>query len=387
MRYLKLKDIWIRPFVVPPVFRTVLTCFAIHSVIVFGAAMIAGDRLMLNPGGFVNPLLPSTYPTVDRFIKWDAHWYTYIAQTGYSGLSIVFFPMLILLIKAMVIISGLGYGLTGFLVCNIFGFISFGVMYALFRLDFPTDVSNRALMSYAVMPTSIYVNSIYTEPIFLTFALACAYYARLGKWWHSGLFAGMAALTRNIGVFLVLLMAYELWEKYRQQRPSRGLPFSSVAIVLPALAFGGFLVYNFLLLGNPLAFISAQKAWGRVFSPPWLNIWNGIIGVIERPEVGSITDIMMVLLGMYGLVLISIKPRFNIPKSYLLIGWSWFLIPLFSSTPWMPLYSMSRFVLVIFPLYLCIAQVPLRTYRYITIISAAGLALCSVLFTNWYWIS
>jgi hypothetical protein len=42
---------------------------------------------MLNPGGFVNTLLPKTYSVVEMFIKWDAHWYTYVAQQGYDGLT------------------------------------------------------------------------------------------------------------------------------------------------------------------------------------------------------------------------------------------------------------------------------------------------------------
>jgi hypothetical protein len=55
----------------------------LHIVIVYGAAMIVGDRYLLLPGGFVNPLLSPEPPLVEKFIKWDAHWYTYVAQQGY----------------------------------------------------------------------------------------------------------------------------------------------------------------------------------------------------------------------------------------------------------------------------------------------------------------
>jgi hypothetical protein len=242
-------------------------------------------------------------------------------------------------------------------------------------------------MAFAVMPTSIFLNSIYTEPVFLTFTLACVYYARIGKWWRSGLFAAMATLTRNIGVFLVLLMIYEFWEQYKKEWSVRRFPFSSLAITLPPLVFLGFMAYNYWLLGDPLAFVSAQKAWGREFSPPWVNIWNSFRQVLQGAEMAIVLDFLMVVLGIFGLLSMTLLPGLNIPRSYVIISWIWFLIPLCSTTPWMPLYSMSRFVLVIFPLYLCIAQLPVYLYRMIIMIGAVGMAVCSTLFTNWHWLS
>jgi hypothetical protein len=386
VRYLKLKNLYTRAVIIPPLYPALYYCL-IHTVIVFSAAVIASDSLMLNPGGFVNTLLPKTYPIVEKFIKWDAHWYTYVAQQGYNGLSIVFFPMLMSLIKMTAFFFDFDYGLAGFFICNAFSFASFIMMYSLFQLDFTRTISARALMAFAVMPTSIFLNSIYTEPVFLTFTLACVYYARIGKWWRSGLFAAMATLTRNIGVFLVLLMIYEFWEQYKKEWSVRRFPFSSLAITLPPLVFLGFMAYNYWLLGDPLAFVSAQKAWGREFSPPWVNIWNSFRQVLQGAEMAIVLDFLMVVLGIFGLLSMTLLPGLNIPRSYVIISWIWFLIPLCSTTPWMPLYSMSRFVLVIFPLYLCIAQLPVYLYRMIIMIGAVGMAVCSTLFTNWHWLS
>jgi len=386
VKYLKLKDVYPQIIIMPPL-NPVIYYFVIHTAIVFGAVIAAGDSMMLNPGGFVNTLLPKTYPLVEKFIKWDAHWYTYVAQQGYDEKSIVFLPMLMFLIRVTAWAFNGDYGLAGFFVCNLFSFASCLIMYSLFRLDFTKTVSARALLAFAVMPTSFFLNSIYTEPVFLTFSLACVYYARQGKWLNSGLFAALAALTRNTGVFLVFLMMYEFWEQYKQERTSRRLPFSLLAMLLPPLAFLGFILYNYISFGDPLAFVSTQKIWGREFSPPWVNIWNSMIKIWHGAEIAIILDFLMVMLGLLGLVSMTFLPGLNIPRSYLITGWIWFLIPLCSTTPWMPLYSMSRFVLVLFPLYLYITQLPTCLYRMIIATGAIGLALCSILFTNWHWIS
>jgi hypothetical protein len=387
VRYIKLKDFCLRT-VCFPLLSVPLRYFIAHTVIIFGAVLIAGDSMMLNPGGFVNTLLPETYDIVGKFIKWDAHWYTYIAQQGYDNFTVVFFPMLIILIKITAPICNYDYGLAGFFVCNIFSAACFFLMYSLFQIDFTRAVSARALMAFAAMPTSFFLHSIYTEPVFLTFSLACAYYARIGKWWRAGSCAAMAALTRNIGVFLVFFLICEYWEQYQKERFLRRLPtYTLLAIALPLLALLGFIVYNYWLFGDPLAFVSAQKAWGREFSPPWVNIGNGFIQVLHGAETAILLDFLMVLLGVVALLVMTFLPGLNIPRSYLVISWLWLLVPLCSTSPWMPLYSMSRFVLVIFPLYLYIARFPTCFFRVFILISAIVMALCSILFTNWYWLS
>lgn len=385
MRYLNIKSFYARKADIP-VAWSVWHCFVVHTVIVFAAAKMAGASMALDPGGFVNVLLPKTYAIVEKFIKWDAHWYTYIAQNGYDSLSIVFFPMLILLIKLTAPCFHLDYALAGFVVCNVFSFFCFYLMYTLFQLDFSSAVATRALTAFAVMPTSIYLNSVYTEPVFLTFALACVYYTRTGKWWRAGLFGALAALTRNIGVFLVCLMLFEFWEQSKKEvsRPARHAIW---ALTLPPLALSGFILYNYWLLGDPLAFVHAQKAWGREFSLPWVNIEHGIRQIMHHANVAGVLDFLLTAFGIAGLGTMTFIHDQKVPGSYLILGWIWLLIPLTSSSLWLPLYSMSRFVLVIFPLYLFVARLRTPYFRIFITCCTIGMALCSILFTNWHWLS
>lgn len=364
--------------------RAVSLPVLLHSIIVVVATLVSMQMPELAPAGFVNPLLSPTIPFVEKFIKWDAHWYTYAAQQGYDSQSIVFFPVIILLLRGVSQL-GINVGLAGFIICNLFAIASFAVMYLLFRKDFTEQVTQRALLAYAVMPTSFFLNSIYTEPIFLTFALTCVYFTRLKKWWLAGIFAALAALTRNLGIFLMLLMIYEFIADWQQRKPALSL----LAFTLPPLGLVAFMSYNFWRVGSAVAFINGQKEWGRQFEFPWINIWNNmrlLESSFPQVEPGVVLDSFLVAGCFVALLFMTFTSRFAIRKSYLLVGWFWFLIPMFSTTAWFPLYSMSRFILVIFPLYLWLARLPKGLFYSYMAINIVVLSLCTIWFTSWRWL-
>ncbi|MCX7781258.1 MAG: hypothetical protein N2491_10190 [Negativicutes bacterium] len=364
--------------------RAAWYAFVLHTALILIAYSVADALPEKNPTGFINPAMPATAPLLDKLIRWDAHWYTYIAEFGYTHQAIVFFPLMVIFMKA-VSVTGLSYAAAGVIICNIFTLLSFFLMFRVFRLDFSEAVAFRALTAYAVMPTSFFLNSIYTEPIFLSFSLLSIYYARKRRWWPAGIAAAAAALSRNLGVFLVIFLVCEMYASF--QRGWRG-GWPVLSLGLPPLALSAFMAYNAKLLGDPLAFFHTQKEWGRQFGLPWDNMANNVrlltSGVVAEP--GMILDIFMVLFGLSGLIYLTFKRECRVRVSYLAVAWIWFLIPLFSTTPFFPLYSMSRFVLVLFPLYIFIARLPVAYFIVFTGISAATLVVCAALFMNWHWI-
>lgn len=335
------------------------------------------------PLGFINPLLAlATFPW-DNLIRWDAHWYTYVAVQGYTAQSIVFFPALIMLIKAATYLH-LDAANAGLLLCNAASVLSFILLYNLLLLDLPRSLATKGLLAYAVMPTSFFLHSIYTEPLFLSLALGCVYCTRRKRWWLAGILAAAAALTRNLGIGLLLFMAYERYRHTPRPGSKALLP-----LLLAPLALLGFMAYNYHLTGDPLAFATAQAIWGRGFGWPWHNILRNLALIIQswpHPEPAVILDTCLVLLSLAALTILTFSPRRRIRPSYLIIGWLWFLIPLFSTSPVLPLYSMSRFVLVVFPLYFFLAQLPPLWFKLYTLASSAALIYFTALFINWYWV-
>jgi Gpi18-like mannosyltransferase len=365
--------------------KAVWVSYLIHTVVILVAFFVADYMPPHDPNGFVNPSVINVDPSVAKWIKWDAHWYTYIAEHGYDSQNIVFFPVTVILIKSVAML-GLGYALGGIVICNLFAFASFCVLYSTFQLDFSEKEAERALLAYAVLPTSFFINSIYTEPIFIALSVACVYFTRVGNWWYAGAFAALATLTRNIGSILFLFMVYEFWICYKKEQK---LTYSSIALVSAPVALLVFMLYNFWLLGDPLAFVHSQRQWGRAFAWPWISIWNnGLLLVSSMPHIplGVILDFFMVLGTFSGLLFLTFSSKFKVRPSYLIVGWLWFAIPLFSTSLWFPLYSMSRFVLVIFPLYLFLAQLPKGYYYLYLLLSTLLLLLCTAAFMNWYWI-
>jgi len=397
--------------------KTVWICFVIHTLIIVTSYLLADKLPYHEPAGFIDQSLYPLSPYIEKLIKWDAHWYTYIAGHGYTAQSIVFFPAIIVFIKALSY-CGLDVAVAGLIICNLFAFLSFWFMDLTFQLDFPEKEVRYALLSYAVMPTSFFLNSIYTEPIFIASSLACVYCARVGKWWYAGMAGALATLTRNLGIFLFLFLLYEFIESYprlgkirkdlvtakssdegrslsRSYLESRkcilsdSIKYTTLSLLLPPAALLLFMLYNLYLLGNPVAFISSQQGWGRHLGLPWQNIWNNLLLTFTNDPVhqpGGALDSFTVIISLVGLLCTTFLSKFKVHKSYLIIGWIWFIIPLVFTAAELPLYSMSRFILPIFPLYLFVARLPEAVfYCYITV-SAFALLLCTSLFINWYWI-
>lgn len=365
--------------------KTVWLAFFIHTLLVFIAYLLADILPQHPPAGFIDQSLYPMPPSVEKLIRWDAHWYTYTAGHGYDEKSIVFFPFLILLIKLLSYL-GLHIAIAGLLVCNLFAFLSFWIMDLTFRLDFSPQEVRYSLLSYALMPTSLFLNSIYTEPVFITFSLLCIYFTRRGEWWYAGIAGACATLTRNLGIFLLLFLLYEFFKKSSQPRKSS---FAIMPLFLLPIALLLFMLYNHYLLGDPIAFINSQQGWGRHFELPWKNLWANLpLTFLNNPnsQPGIALDTFTVITSLIGLFSLTFLPQFKIPPSYLLLGWLWFLVPLISTASGLPLYSMSRFILPVFPLYLFLGQLSPKIYYCYLFISAFVLLLCTSLFINWYWI-
>lgn len=367
------------------VLRIAALSFGFHTALILGAMLLSDSIPCREAAGFVNPAVTGVLPFIAKLVKWDAHWYTYIAEYGYTNQSIVFFPATILLIK-MLAWLGSDYVTAGLILCNLFTLISYYLMTKIFLLDFSVAETKRALLVYAVMPTTFFFNSVYTEPLFLVFSLACLYWLRTGGYWRAGIFAALAAVTRNLGLVLVIVLFLEYAKFYSAARKFK---LSLLSIFLPLLAVAGFIAYNKFMFGDELAFIHSQQLWGRRIGLPWENIWHNLqflLAGVPLTEAGMYLDMLLVTLTLAALLAVSLLPRYRIPWPYVITGWLWFLIPLFSTSPIYPLYSMARFVLIVLPLYLFMAKLPDAVFYVFICASAAGLMFCTALFINWYWL-
>src|SRR5205823_530474 len=95
-----------------------------------------------------------------------------------------------------------------------------------------------------------------------------------GRWWLAAGCAAAATLARPEGAFVALPLLAIAWRQRSELSPvGRGL--AAAAVASPAVALASFSLYLSRVVGDPLAWSKAQRAWGRHFTP--LGVWHAFV--------------------------------------------------------------------------------------------------------------
>jgi hypothetical protein len=304
-------------------------------------------RLLLICAGWV---ALSHLPTV-RAPGWDA-------PTSSAALNIAFSPLLPMLMKC----GGALFGgtpsaqlLAGILLSNLALIAGLIYLALLMRLDgHDPAVASRAIWYLLVFPTTFFLSAVYPMSLFLALSVAAFFHARRRQWPLAGMLTGLAALSRPDGVLLSLALALEYLHQHhfslRRLRPD------ALWLALGPLALTGWMACQWRWFGNPLAFIAAQREWAP--SP-----FQTVIHSSRAPlQIGSAA--LFVLLTVLGFRLLR--------PSYTLFGVALLGVMLMADRYW----SITRFVLVLFPAFMVLAMVGRRypIIHYIYTLLAAPLA-------------
>lgn len=285
----------------------------------------------------------------DMWNVWDSNWYVEIARSGYSTTTnsvnmanYAFFPLYPVAMRLVALITG-DYYLSGLLVSNACLLIACVYLYRLVRLDSDGPTALRAIKYLFVFPTAFILSGVFTESLFLALSLACFYHARRGNWPLSGMLGFLTALTRPYGIVIVLPMAYEYLR-------SRGFTLPRVrpdvlCLLLPPLGLALYSAYNYYLTGDFLAFAHVQAAWGGHLANPAVELEARLLS--SGPDIRF--EAFFTLVSLVLLVAFVKK----IPFSCWFYGLLLLLIPL--STP-SSAWSMARYALIVFPLYIVLAR-------------------------------
>lgn len=379
-------------------------------------ATFAVSRLFfMGVGALAVAFLPAAQPAWDAAIeppgplsywgRWDGAWYARIATEGYgefrSPASTAFFPMLPMLIRAGTLLGG-GPVLWGVLVSLVATFFS---MYFLYRIaeDWKGALVARAtVLAFAFFPTAYYLNAAYTEALFLLFTTGSIWAARVRRsLLIAGLFGALATATRNVGVLLILPLAYE-WLRHRREFGWRGI----VGMGLVPVGIGGYTLYLWSRFGDP--FLSARQQgdyWGRSLASPvatldsaWQAAGGGLRYVAEPasllferspgPSLAASNTLNFAFLVLF-LVLIGVGFAVLPPGLSLYASFCVF-VPILTPQPNFPLMSLPRFMLAAFPLFLVLGYVlhGRRVALYGWLVPSALLgAVLAAMFVTWRWVA
>jgi Gpi18-like mannosyltransferase len=214
--------------------------------------------------------------------RWDGEWYLQVAQFGYHSNdgSAVFFPLYPLLLKVLSWFCLGNYIMAGVLLSSLATVLVFILFYELTRRDFNNkDQATSTLLYFALFPTAFFLPAIYTESLFLALTLAAFLCLRhLNRWWLAGLCVMLATACRSLGILVVLPL---IWEWWRQQPAKQAFKRASLLkllplVLLPSLSILAWLIFNWQVLGDPLAFLKAQGVapWNRHTTWPWQTVWQ-----------------------------------------------------------------------------------------------------------------
>ncbi|QLG89693.1 glycosyltransferase family 39 protein [Chitinibacter bivalviorum] len=285
----------------------------------------------------------------DIWNKWDAPHYLSLAEVGYSPpaqnpLHIVFYPLYPWLVHAtnfLLINDIFTSAIIASLACYL---IASWVLFKLVDKEFGDSTIALGSVKYlAIFPFSMFYGTAYTESLFLLTTVSCFWFLRSEKWLWAGVFGGLAAITRNQGILLLVPILIEAY----LQRNSVPLKNRIFAILATASGFAGYLFLNWTIFGNPFQFkIAQQQNWSQSFGFFADNIANIFQGVL--------TDTHSMVFGIWFPTIICFFAacyllwwgRHRLPASYQAYSLVYLLIS-FSPT-W--LLSGPRYMSVLFPL-------------------------------------
>jgi len=340
---------------------------------------------------------------LEPWAHWDGVWFIRIAADGYGAhaQSQAFFPLYPLLVRGVAVLTGHDYVVAGLIVALA---CYAGAMVVLFKLAQALLGPRVALWSVvfiSVFPTALFFQAVYSESLFLLLALLSFWWARRSRWALAGLAGLLAVLTRSGGVALLLPLAVIWWEQRRGRAlklpggpaagpaaPARRPSAASFAwLLLVPAGLGLYMAYLWWAFGDPLLFGTAQASWGRQLTFPPAAIWQGAVAAVSGvrwlaahgispimnmrlPSGGLDSNVIANLLefsGFLAAVAMLVACWRRLPAAYTLYALAALLFPLLYSTTARPLYTMPRFIVVIFPLFIGAAAVlaPHRVWRWV----------------------
>ena len=351
------------------------------------------------------------FGTMNLWAHWDGEHYVALAAGGYlqppDHISPAFFPLYPLLIQSFAELFGgplsqPALSAWGVLISLLALPFALYFIYRIAEDGWGTRTAQGTVLALAFFPTSFFLNAVYTESLFLAFSAGSIWAARVRKdLLLACLLAGLATATRNVGVFLLVPLAYE-WLKNMRECGWRG-----AYLALAPSGLAAYAAYLWWRFGNPLLFYTEQQRWGREATSPLSTLQSALVqggrglgrlfdpDLWSDPSLGRIADHVGAANDAYNLVFLGaalalllaglqVLPPGLSAYALLLV-----LPPALFGTPHDPLMGLPRYLLVAFPVFIVLGAL-LENRRllggWLVLSGAASLVLCA-LFVSWRFVA
>ena len=329
----------------------------------------------------------------DVWARWDSVHFLRIAKHGYTAAEGSFYP----LYPAVVGVLGRSfrghYVLAGIVVSLVSTLGAFVLLERIAEQRLGAAGARRAVLYLALFPMALFLQAVYSESLFLFLCLAAFALAESGRLAEAGVAAGLAILTRPVGIALLpplaLIAGRRAWR---------------LATVLPVAAL--YPLYLWWKLGDGGAFARSEGTWHRHLSPagPFGGIWDGLragwagvrqiasgsnahvywsaVSPADSTPLRTATLNLELLAFLLLFVALAVLAWRHFGAPYGLFSTLSLAIPLSVPSSRWPLLSLPRFGLAIFPLFLALAWLGGRPRAHAAIVALSALLL-GVFVTQW----
>jgi hypothetical protein len=328
---------------------------------------------------------------LDVWARWDSGWYLGIARDGYelrgrlagTQSTVAFFPLYpfaveglagLLPADARTDVARLAIGVA---LSNLLLALGLTLVY---RLVVETQgserVARRAVLYLLLFPASFFLGCFLTEGMFLALSALAMWAAHRRVWWAAGAAGGLLALTRPNGVLVAVPLAVA-YLAARDWKP-RAVRADALWLLLVPAGLLSYLAALLPLTGDPLAPLTAQKAWGKILSTPWETLFEPRYPFPVTTEVERWLVVALVALAVRALWLLR-------DRSHAVYGLLFLAPPLFTGV----LNSQARYAAPVFPLFVALAVLvedKPRTDWAIRAVFAAGLLVAFAAWCQLYWV-
>jgi len=386
--------------------KRIIILFVIWRLLLF-VPLLVGDHVVAYREGspytriwkFTEPYFPVNSTLLYPWANFDGVHYLAIAGEGYSanGRFFPLFPITVYL--ATQVLGGSSvYGavefFTALFLSNVFFLLALIVFSKLIRLDYSNKIADKSIFLLLIFPTAFFFAGVFSESLFLLLTLSSFYFARRKLWLVAGVMGLLLSATRLVGIFILPALMLEFYIQNKsvfQERSYKMILGKSLPLLLIPLGLLAFAIYSNFKWHDPLNFIHTQGIlnngrsvsaivfpiqtffrYAKIFVTLQFDVYEWWIAMLE------------VSMTAFAGVLLFIGWRQKIRQTYLLFAICCYLLPILSGT----LSGMPRYVLILFPVFIVLANTKNKTFRIIfTSISIFLLFLLTLLFSKGYFVA
>lgn len=380
--------------------------FIIWRVGLILIANVADSILPYSPSfPYATTILPqfSLPRSVYSFANFDGVHYLTIATQGYLHVNYIqaFFPMFpYVLLHLPYILLGASFNplLIGLFMNSILFLIFLYLWYLYIQDIYGENVAWYSMLVYVLFPTSFYFAALYTESLFMVCMMGSLLCARKQFWFFAAILAGIASATKIVGVCIVPMLIWQLYETYFSK--GKNVRLSSflfaqwhrlVLLSLSSIGLGAYMVFLWQKFADPLFFLHVQSSFGAgrqsnlVLYPQVVYRYLKIFLTVPLFTLKGFAYVQEAVAATIGLIaLLFSYSRRN--RSYFLFALPAFLIPTLTGN----FSSMPRYILVCFPLFIWLGTVVARNTKIRILWFAFATVLLlwnTLLFLQGYWVA